>query len=310
MLEVKDLNVGFTTPKGAVKAACDVNFSIDQGETFGMIGESGSGKSVIGMSILRLLPTTAQITGSVMFDGEDLMKKTEKDMRTVRRNSIFLVPQNPSGSLDPLMRNGEQIAEVYYEQKMDRKEAWARSVEILERLSIKGAARVARMYPHQLSGGMKQRVLVGVSMTANPRLIIADEPTKGLDRGARDNVAKLLSGIEGEDRGLLIITHDIDLAAEVCDRIAVIYAGEIVEMGRTKEVLESPSHPYTQGLLRSLPRNGLVPMEGFSPNLTELPEGCRFYERCGREAKMGASCRNEHPLLEEVGGGWSRCPHH
>ncbi|MDW5563455.1 MAG: ABC transporter ATP-binding protein [Methanomassiliicoccus sp.] len=306
MLEISGLNVGFTTSRGEVKAACDVSLTIEKGETFGMIGESGSGKSVIGMSILKLLPASARMTGSIFFDGEDLITKSERDMQHVRRDSIFLVPQNPSGSLDPLMKNAEQIAEVFYEQKMGEKEAWARSVGILRKLNLQDPERVARQYPHQLSGGMKQRILVGVSMTAHPRLIVADEPTKGLDRSSRDNVAQLLKGIGDEERALLVITHDIDLAEEICDKIAVIYAGEIIEMGRTEEVIKHPRHPYTQGLIRSVPKNGMMPMLGFSPNLTDLPPGCRFYDRC-ESAKRCAECKAIHPDLSEQEGVWVRC---
>lgn len=241
-----------------------------------------------------------------------MLELSEREMSSIRGKSISLVPQNPSGSLDPLMKNVEQIAEVYYEDSIEKAESRKRAIEILRTLHFDDSERVAKMYPHQLSGGMKQKLLVGATMTRSPRLIIADEPTKGLDLKSRRNVSSLLAGLEDQERSLLVITHDVDLAFEICDRIAVVYAGEIVEMGKIDDVVSEPMHPYTKGLLGSTPRNGLTPIPGLSPNLLNLPVGCYFSERCSQFcSEKKEACLDEHPDIYQTNKGrWIRCHVH
>ncbi|MGB4652533.1 ABC transporter ATP-binding protein [Methanothrix sp.] len=305
LLEVKHLDVGFKTKLGTVEAVNDVSFHIDKGEIFGFIGESGSGKSVIGMSLLRLLPRDALVKGSAIFEGTDLLDAGEEEMQRLRGKEIAFIPQNPSDSLNPLMKNGQQISEVFEAKGHGRKEAKDLALKVMKRLLIRDPRLSADRYPHQLSGGMKQRLLTGISLSLQPRLVIADEPTKGLGSITRRSSIEFYQGLEGKkDRSMLLITHDLDLAYEICDRLAVLYAGEIVEMGPAKKLLDDPLHPYTQGLINSLPKNGLVPLEGSSPSLLDLPRGCFFSERC---RSCISDCIKSHPKLAQNGGWMKRC---
>lgn len=305
LLEIKDLNVGFVTKLGTVKAVNNVSFKIEKGETFGLIGESGSGKSVIGMSILRLLPLNARIQGQALFQGSDLLAMNEEEMQRFRGEKIAFIPQNPTASLNPLLKNGLQVSEVFEQKGYGRQEAWDLALKVMQRLLIREPAITAVRYPHQLSGGMRQRLVAGISLSLEPELVIADEPTKGLDSITRRSTIKFFQQLEGkDDRSMLLITHDLDLAYEICDRLAVLYAGEIVEMGPAKRLMESPEHPYTRGLIRSLPKNGLEPLEGSSPSLLGLPEGCFFKERCA--SRIG-DCTRRHPQLSQYNGWMKRC---
>lgn len=305
LLEVKDLDVGFETRMGTVKAVNNVSFQIDKGETFGLIGESGSGKSVIGMSLLRLLPKNAWIKGKALFEGSDLLAADEEEMQKFRGEKIAFIPQNPTASLNPLMKNGLQLSEVFEQKGYSSRDSWNRALEVFRRLLIKQPAILAKRYPHQLSGGMRQRLIAGISMSLQPQMVIADEPTKGLDSLTRRSTIEFFRQLEGEhDRSMLLITHDLDLAYEICDRLAVLYAGEIVEMGPAKKLMDDPEHPYTKGLLKSLPKNGLVPLEGSSPSLLGLPKGCFFGERCAIHKQ---DCMNRHPQLNQNGGWMTRC---
>ena len=305
LLEVKDLDVGFETRMGTVKAVNNVSFQIDKGETFGLIGESGSGKSVIGMSLLRLLPKNAWIKGKALFEGSDLLAADDEQMQKFRGEKIAFIPQNPTASLNPLMKNGLQLSEVFEQKGHSHRDSWNRALEVFRRLLIDQPAISAKRYPHQLSGGMRQRLIAGISMSLQPQMVIADEPTKGLDSLTRRSTIEFFKQLEGEhDRSMLLITHDLDLAYEICDRLAVLYAGEIVEMGPAKKLMDDPEHPYTRGLLKSLPKNGLVPLEGSSPSLLGLPKGCFFKERCAIHKQ---DCMNRHPQLNQNGGWMTRC---
>lgn len=305
LLEVNDLFVGFETRMGTVQAVNNVSFNIEKGETFGLIGESGSGKSVIGMSMLRLLPKNAKMSGQALFEGSDLLTADEKQLQRFRGEKIAFIPQNPTASLNPLMKNGRQVSEVFERKGHGRREAWNMALEVMQRLLIGEPALSAAKYPHQLSGGMRQRLIAGTSLSLEPQLVIADEPTKGLDTLTRRSTIEFFRQLEGErDRSMLLITHDLDLAYEICDRLAVLYAGEIVEMGPAQKLMDSPEHPYTKGLIRSLPKNGLVPLEGSSPSLLGLPSGCFFEERCKYHR---SDCTKRHPQLSQNGGWMKRC---
>lgn len=305
LLEVEKLEVCFSTKLGGVKAVNGVSFGIEEGETFGLIGESGSGKSVIGMSILRLLPKNTHMSGSILFQESDLLKMSDRELQDIRGKKISLIPQNPTASLNPLLKNGEQISEIFERQENGNVKPWKAAIDMMESLLIKNPELSAKSYPHQLSGGMKQRLVAGIALSLRPKLVVADEPTKGLDSVSRERTIDFFKHLnEGSERSMLLITHDLDLAYNICDRIAVLYAGEILEMGTAKEILDSPKHPYTRGLVHSLPKNGLVPLEGSSPSLLNLPEGCFFHERCSYQ---GFECVKVHPDLKVRGGRLARC---
>lgn len=305
LLSVKNLSVDFPSHTGIVSAVRDVSFDVQAGETFGIIGESGSGKSVISLAILKLLPANAVVQGSVGFFGEDVLALSGEAIRSIRGRRISLMPQNPSLSLNPVLNNGRQLFEVFGLQGVSPKEWHGRSISILDKLLLTEPKRVLRQYPHQLSGGMKQRLLASIALSFNPVLLLADEPTKGLDPEARRSSIELLKSIKkAYGRTMIVITHDLELARELCDRIAVMYSGEIVEIGPAEQVIQSPSHPYTQGLVGALPRNGLVPLEGQSPSRVCLPTGCFFHERCSHRQ---AGCAARHPGIVDHAGGSVRC---
>lgn len=308
LLSVQGLNVRFPTGEGTVHASRDVTFSMEPGEVLGLVGETGSGKSVIGQAIIRLLPTSAKITGNIFFDGQELSRLPDQRMHALRGRVISLVPQNPSGSLDPLVKNGMQIGEIFIERGMKKNTAWAKACDLLVAVGLNPAGQIAGEYPHQLSGGMQQRLTTSIAIAEHSRLIIADEPTKGLDYHARATTARVLSEIRiRENASLLLITHDLYLAEHICDWIAVLYAGEIVEIGPARQIFTNPRHPYTQALIRAMPKNGLVPLDGQSPSLMALPEGCSFMERC---MVCSGRCGREHPdLVQEDLNGGVRCHH-
>lgn len=308
LLTVQNLNVHFPTGEGSVHASRDVSFSMEAGEVLGLVGETGSGKSVIGQAIIRLLPSSAKITGEIRFDGQELITLPDHQMHALRGRSISLVPQNPSGSLDPLARNGMQIAEIFLERGTGKNDALLKANDLLSAVGLIPADQIAKKFPHQLSGGMRQRLTTSIAIAEHSRLIIADEPTKGLDYHARATTARVLSEIRTrENASLLLITHDLHLAEHICDWIAVLYAGEIVEIGPARRIFTRPRHPYTQALIRAMPKNGLVPLDGQSPSLMALPEGCSFRERC---MVCSGRCGREHPdLVEEDLIGGVRCHH-
>lgn len=305
LLEVRGLKVGFPTPDGLVRASDTVDLDIYPRETLGLIGETGSGKTVLGMAILRLLQPNAAIEGEIRYRGRDLLTLPGDEMRKVRGREIGIVLQNSGTSLNPVYTVGTQIAEaVTLHQGLSGHDAWQRAVELLDAVGIPDPVRMAGEYPHRFSGGMRERALIATALACRPTLLIADEPTKGLDAVTKRGIVDLFSEID-RDRSVLFITHDIETVEDLAARVAVMYAGEIVEIGGVKEVFWDPAHPYTRGLLASLPERGMRPIPGSAPSLITLPPGCRFSPRCG--CAIGG-CNREHPGLVEVGPGhYARC---
>ncbi len=307
LLTIEGLSVWFQGRQHRLKIVHDVSLTLKQHEILGIVGETGCGKSVLGLSVMQLLPPNALISGRVVFRGLDLTALRENDMRSLRGKEIALIPQSPSTSLNPMLRIGEQIAEVFELHRGSSKtEARRKGLALLRELDLPDADNSMAAFPHQLSGGMNQRVLVAVGMAAEPRLVIVDEPTKGLDAVRKNKVVHLLRRLALKGVGMLLITHDFAVAGALAHRIAVMYAGEIVETGPTAEVLNCPRHPYTEGLLASIPSNGLKPIPGFSPSFLELPAGCRFEPRCSYAA--GPICAARRPDMINLDGGRSvRC---
>lgn len=305
MLEVKDLFVEFPTRNGSVKAVDGVSFSIKEGESFGIIGETGSGKSVIGLAILRLLPPTARIRGTILFEGRDVYTMNSREMREMRGRFVSLMPQNPATSLNPVLKNSIQVSEVFEQHGIKRAEGLKKAKDIMSKLLLTDPGRVCDQYPYQLSGGMKQRLLASISLSMHPQLMIADEPTKGLDNESREKTVELFDKIRSEyGSSMLIITHDLDFARDVCDRVAVMYSGRMVEINKAGTIVTSPSHPYAKGLVQALPRNGLVPMDGQSPGRINLPDGCLFYQRCKSRKDV---CKKQVPVMKIFEGGRVSC---
>jgi oligopeptide/dipeptide ABC transporter ATP-binding protein len=291
LLEVRNLQTLFFTRAGTIKAADDVTFAIQRGSTLALVGESGSGKSVTSLSIMRLVQEPGKIvSGEVIFDGRDLLKFSDNEMRQLRGREIAMIFQDPMTSLNPVYTVGDQIAEaIQLHEHSSRKQAWAKSIEMMTRVKIPDAERRASDYPHQLSGGMRQRVMIAMALSCRPRLLIADEPTTALDVTIQAEILELLKSLRDDfDLSMLLITHDLGVVAETADRVAVMYAGRIVEEAPVAQIFKSPRHPYTEGLLRSVPRlteqgikkRRLETIEGTVPNLLHLPEGCKFAPRC------------------------------
>jgi oligopeptide/dipeptide ABC transporter ATP-binding protein len=288
LLVVNDLHTEFRTGAGLVRAVDGISYTVDPGETVAIVGESGSGKSVSALSVLRLIPDPpGRITqGEIRFAGRDIMQLTDAEMREVRGGDIGMVFQEPMTSLNPVMRAGAQIEEAIlaHEPKLKADEVRNRMLTALRQSAMSEPERRAQQYPHQLSGGLRQRAMIAMALAAGPRLLIADEPTTALDVTVQKEILELLQKLRRElGLGLLFITHDLGVVAQVADRIAVMYAGRIVEEGPAKEVLGSPRHPYTQGLLAASPRlerGKLTPIPGSVPQLAALPPGCAFEPRC------------------------------
>ncbi|HXG67882.1 MAG TPA: ABC transporter ATP-binding protein [Blastocatellia bacterium] len=316
ILEVHNLSTHFFTREGVVRAVEDVSFAIERGSTLALVGESGSGKSVTSLSLLRLVPPPGKIvSGKIIFNGRDLMELDNEQMRRLRGREIAMIFQDPMTSLNPVYTVGDQIAEaVKLHEGVSRKQAWARAVEMMERVRIPDAARRARDYPYQLSGGMRQRVMIAMALSCNPKLLIADEPTTALDVTIQAEILELLKGLKDDfDLSMLLITHDLGVVAETADRVAVMYAGRIVEEAPVRDIFHDPKHPYTKGLLRSVPRlteeglrqRRLETIEGVVPSLLHLPQGCAFAPRCPYAIE---ECRRgEIPLLDVSEGRKSRC---
>ena len=291
ILEVRNLSTHFFTRAGPVRAADDVSFNIKTGSTLALVGESGSGKSVTSLSIMRLVPPPGNITaGEILFNGRDLLKLDAEHVRRLRGSEIAMIFQDPMTSLNPVYTVGDQIAEaIQLHDRLPRKQAWTRTVEMMTRVKIPDAERRARDYPHQLSGGMRQRVMIAMALSCKPALLIADEPTTALDVTIQAEILELLRSLrEDFDLSMLLITHDLGVVAETADRVAVMYAGRVVEEASVQDLFHNPRHPYTEGLLRSVPRlteeglrrRRLETIEGTVPNLLHLPEGCKFASRC------------------------------
>jgi len=289
-----------------------VSFNLQRGESLGLIGESGSGKTTVALSLLRLLPRTAQISGRIELGGENLLGLSEGELTRRRGARIAMVFHDPLAALNPVLRIGTQIAEtVRAHRSASRKDSWAAALGLLRRVGL--AEEVARGYPHQLSGGMRQRALIATALACGPAVLVADEPTSALDPVAQGGIVELLRQLRDEGVALLLATHDLGLAARLCDRIAVLYAGRIVERGTTAEVLARPRHPYTMGLLRSLPPPlgsssdaRLQPVAGSVPPPWATFSGCRFRDRCPR---AGDDCAPREPELVEDAGGEVACFH-
>jgi oligopeptide/dipeptide ABC transporter ATP-binding protein len=305
LFSISNLTVEYNTRAGAVKAADDISFDIRRGEILGLVGESGCGKSTLGKALMRLHRTPARITGGkLIFDGRDLMELTEAEMSTVRGAEIGMVFQDPMTSLNPVQRIMEHLTETIltHEPTTTKEAAKARAEEIAEELGIRRER--LKEYPHQMSGGMRQRVMISLALALKAKLVITDEPTTSLDVIVEAKFLDLLRELQAEfGLTILLITHNIGVVAEVADRVAVMYAARIVEIGDVKEIFASPLHPYTQGLLRSVPNialdtSTLYKMEGMPPSLLHPPVGCRFHTRC---PKVMDICRDQPPRLVQVG---------
>ena len=291
VLEVKNLKTYFFTDEGVVKAVDDVSFSVEQGKTLGLVGESGCGKSVTAMSISRLVSQPGKIVdGEILLNGRNLVSFSDNEMRQVRGAQISMIFQEPMTALNPVLEVGFQIAEALLaHERISKREAWSRAVEAMKAVSIPDAERRAKDYPHQLSGGMRQRIMTAMALVCNPSLVIADEPTTALDVTIQAQILELLDSLRQKYKlSLILISHDLGVIAEVAETVAVMYAGKIVEIGPAMDVFYNPKHPYTQGLLQSVPRlgssvskrNRLNVIEGMVPNLLHLPDGCAFAPRC------------------------------
>ena len=314
LLDVRNLKTYFFTPGGLVKAVGGIDFSIDAGETLALVGESGCGKSMTALSLLRLVPEPGRmVEGEVLFAGEDLLRLPEPEMRRIRGNQIAMIFQEPMTALNPVFRIGDQIAEVLPLHKgLPRKAALEAAADLLHQVGIPEAGRRVREYPHQLSGGMRQRVMIAMALACDPRLLIADEPTTALDVTIQAQILDLLdrpAHASGE-MATLLITHDLGVVAETADAVAIMYAGLIVEYAPVEELFADPRHPYTRGLLACIPRLGdkrkrLTPIEGQVPAAGELPPGCSFLERCA--APFAPCGRQMPPLIEQTPGHLVRC---
>lgn len=299
VLEISGLIVTFMSRSGPVHAVDSVDFFIEKGESYALVGESGCGKSVLGMAVMRLLPSNAQVQGTVRYQNTSLSELSDHGMQQIRGDEIAMIPQNSAMALNPVMTIGRQICEcLILHRNVSRAAAATTAVSLLERMGICGPDRAMERYPHEFSGGMRQRILIALSLACNPELIIADEPTAGLDILIRNHTIDLIKE-QSSKKTLLLITHDLGCAHNLCSRIAVMYAGEIVESGPISEVLSLPKHPYTQGLLASLPSAGLHPIPGMSPDPTDFPPGCRFNARCRSATDR---CHQQHPSLSSSGG--------
>ena len=308
LLEIRDLKVHFDTEDGLVKAVDGVSYTVDRGQTLGIVGESGSGKSVSSMTLMGLTRApNARISGEIIFDGQDLLQASEADLRKIRGNDIAMIFQDPLSSLHPFYKVGKQIAEaVRVHNDISKAQAWDRAVEMLGLVGIPEPRKRADAYPHEFSGGMRQRAMIAMALANNPKLLVADEPTTALDVTVQAQILELIERLQSEfDAAVVIITHDLGVVAETADDIAVMYAGRIVERASADTIFHGPEHPYTWGLLGSIPRldtprdEELVPISGRPPSLITLPGGCSFHPRCPyvRDAH-----RRTEPKLETVPG--------
>ncbi|WP_333657078.1 ABC transporter ATP-binding protein [Tissierella praeacuta] len=306
-LNIKDLHIHYITEEGTVKAVNGINIDLKKGETLGLVGETGAGKTTTALGILRLVPNPPGkiMEGEIFLEGQNILELSEEEMRKIRGNKVSMIFQDPMTALNPVMTVGEQIAEVIeIPEDLSTKEAEEKSKEMLELVGIPGAR--ANDYPHQFSGGMKQRVVIAIALACNPGLLIADEPTTALDVTIQAQVLDLMNKLKKDfNTAMLLITHDLGVVAEVCDKVAIMYAGEIVEYASIEELFENPKHPYTKGLFGSIPSldeevDRLKPIKGLMPDPTNLPSGCKFHPRCIHATE---ACKNNHPKDIEVTPG-------
>jgi oligopeptide/dipeptide ABC transporter ATP-binding protein len=312
LVEVKNLRTHFPTQDGIVKAVDGVSFEIDSGRTLGVVGESGCGKSITALSIMKLIEKPGRIvTGSIALDGFDLVHATETEMEQIRGNEISMIFQEPMTSLNPVYTCGDQIAEaVKLHEDMSSREAWAKAVQMMRDVGIPDPARRAKEYPHQLSGGMRQRVMIAMALSTDPSMLIADEPTTALDVTIQAQILELMKALRERNKmAIMLITHDLGVIAEMADEVVVMYAGKIVERSDVNTIFEKPHHPYTKGLLASIPRLGehrerLEVIKGVVPNPLNLPPGCLFKRRCPYAMPI---CDTEPPTQQVGPGQISMC---
>lgn len=307
LLEIKNLTIKYITEDETVDAVNGINISLSEGETLGLVGETGAGKTTTALGIMRLIPNPPGkiVSGEIFFEGKDLLKASEEDMRLIRGSQISMIFQDPMTSLNPVMTVGEQIAEVIeIHEKVTRQEAMKKAGEMLELVGIP-AARV-NDYPHQFSGGMKQRVVIAISLACSPKFLIADEPTTALDVTIQAQVLELMNNLKEKYKtAMMLITHDLGVVAQVCDKVAIMYAGDIIEIGTLEDLFETPKHPYTHGLFGSIPNldeetDRLNPINGLMPDPTNLPTGCTFHPRC---PNAKAICSVQVPTVTELKEG-------
>ncbi len=312
ILEIKNLTIHYVTDDEVVKAVNDISITLEEGESLGLVGETGAGKTTTAMGVLGLVPDPPGkiISGEVIYKGKDLLKLSDAEMRKIRGHEISMIFQDPMTALNPVLTVGDQIMEVIrLHQKVSKAEALKRAMEMMEMVGIEGGR--CNEYPHQFSGGMKQRIVIAIALACNPSLLIADEPTTALDVTIQAQVLDLIDNLKKKfNTSLVLITHDLGVVAEVCDKVAIVYAGKIVEYGNLKHIYNNPLHPYTKGLFGSIPdfshkAHRLNPIKGLMPDPSNLPEGCAFAERCPHASDV---CRNKQPEnLEVETGHFVRC---
>ncbi|SHJ70768.1 peptide/nickel transport system ATP-binding protein [Anaerobranca californiensis DSM 14826] len=307
LLDIKNLTIHYITEDGTVKAVNGIDIQLNSGETLGLVGETGAGKTTTALGIMRLVPNPPGkiLGGRIIFEGKDLLELSEEEMRKIRGNKISMIFQDPMTSLNPVMTVGEQIAEVIQiHQKLNDKEALEKAKEMLELVGIPGVRH--SNYPHEFSGGMKQRVVIAIALACNPQLLIADEPTTALDVTIQAQVLEMMKKLKEEfNTSMILITHDLGVVAEVCDKVAIMYAGEIIESASIEDLYTNPKHPYTVGLFGSIPNieedvKRLNPIKGLMPDPTNLPSGCPFHPRCPKAKDI---CKEQVPATTDLGNG-------
>ncbi|KZM40568.1 oligopeptide transporter ATP-binding component [Marinomonas sp. SBI22] len=313
LLDVQDLRVNFKTPDGSVTAVNNLNFSLAEGETLGIVGESGSGKSQTAFALMGLLAGNGLVEGNALFEGQNILGLPESAMNHIRSEKIAMIFQDPMTSLNPYMKVGKQLMEVLILHKgMTKKDAFEESVRMLDAVKMPEARKRMNMYPHEFSGGMRQRVMIAMALLCRPKLLIADEPTTALDVTVQAQILTLLNELKSDfNTSIIMITHDLGVVAGLCDKVLVMYAGRTMEYGATDNVFYHPSHPYTQGLLEAIPRLDtegeiLATIPGNPPNLLQLPQGCPFQERC---VHASDKCRTESPELIQCENNGLRACH-
>lgn len=311
ILDVNDLRVNFKVRGGVVQAVRGVTFHVNKGEAVGIVGESGCGKSVTAQSLMRLVPSPpAQMSGSINFKGQEILSKTDREMENIRGKEMGMIFQDPMTSLNPTMTIGQQIMEgLTKHQGLSKEDATKRAIEMLTLVGIPNPASRVKQYPHEFSGGMRQRAMIAIALACNPSLLIADEPTTALDVTIQAQILEVMKNLQKQfGTSIILITHDLGVVADMCDRVIVMYAGKVVETGTKWEIFKNPQHPYTKGLLRSVPRldqkkdEPLIPIFGSPPDLIKPPAGCSFCARCDNAMKI---CLTNDPELEPVDGNGS-----